>query len=103
MPGTTTEVHSTTVTTHKLLYYSVELVELKTMTTITSEDTGKLQGEICTRERKVGGKWIQSTEEDGHKKEHSNMTDEEKKQFEIDWDEYWKPSMKIDDVKKTLE
>ena len=103
MLGKTFLVYSTSVVTHNLVVGDLELVEEQKKTIITSEDTGKLQGKIFSLKRKIGNRWIVRREEEGHEKEDSNMTQQEKNQFEVDWEETWKPAMKVDEVEKILE
>ena len=103
MSDLTKEVHSTTVSTHKLIVDGVELVEEKKTTTITSQGSGKLLCEIISHERRIGNKSVIMIKEDGTKKEETELTDEEKNQFDSDWKKLWKPTLNHQDVEKMLQ
>ena len=103
MPGPTKSVHLTVTTTHNLVVDGEVLVEQKKTTTVTSEDTGKLLSEIRHHERRIGSKSIKMIMEDGSKKEETELSDEEKKQFDSDWKKLWRPSMDSDEIEKMLE
>ena len=104
MPGTTKEVHLTVITTHNLVVDGEHLVEEKKTTSVTSKDTGKVLSEIRQHERRIGSQSIMMMiTEDGRKKEETELSDEEKKQFNSDWQKLWKPAVGHAEIEKMLE
>ena len=63
MTGTSKEVHLIAATIHKLVVNGVDLIEERTITTVTSEDSGKVLEEKSHRERRIGST-IQVDQED---------------------------------------
>ena len=100
----TREVHQTAVTTHSLAADGVDLVyELKT-STVMCKDTEEILRESFQQERRIGSKSIKLImDDDGSKFEDSELSDEEKKQFNSDWKKLWRPSVDSQEfVKKML-
>ena len=100
----TREVHQTAITTHSLAVDGVDLVyELKTAT-VMCKDTEEILRESFQQERRIGSKSIKLImDDDGSKFEDSELSDEEKKQFNSDWKKLWRPSVDSQEfVKKML-
>lgn len=103
MPSTTKEVHSSIISVHTLVVGGVEFVEEKKTTTVTSKDSGKKLGEIITHKRSIGDKSVTVTQEDGQKKEQTDLTDEDRKEFDSEWNHKWKPTLKYEEVEKMFD
>jgi len=103
MPGFTKEVHSTILSIHTLVVDGVEFVEEKKTTTVTSKDSGTKLGEIISHKRQIGDKSVTLTQENGEKKEETDLTDEERKEFDSDWNQKWRPTLKYEEVEKMLD
>ena len=72
-------------------------------TTVTSKDTGKLLSESRYHERRIGSQSIKMIEEDGSKKEETELSVDEKEEFNSDWQKLWRPTMGHAEIEKMLE
>ena len=79
------------------------MYELKT-STVMCKDTEEILRESFQQERRIGNKSIKLImEDDGSKFEDTELSDEEKKQFNSDWKKLWRPSVDSQEfVKKML-
>lgn len=103
MPGTTKEVHLIITTNHQLVVNGVELVEEKSTTTVTSKNSGKLLEEKRLHVRRIGSRLIRKIVEGSSEKEETEMSNEEKDQFNSQWKKYWRPTLDCEEAKKMLE
>ena len=87
--NTRDNVHSTITIQHSMTVNGKELMEEK-CTTITASGSKKKLEEVKSHLRKIGNKSITTILENGNKKEETEMSAEEKEQFNLEWRKYRK-------------
>jgi hypothetical protein len=100
--NTRDNVHSTITIQHSMTVNGKELMEEKKTTTITASGSKKKLEEVKSHLRKIGNKSITTILENGNKKEETEMSAEEKEQFNHEWQKYWQPSKIEEATKKTI-
>jgi len=101
--NTTTEVYSTVTLKHHMIVNGKKLMEEKKITTIKDFESDKKLREVISHLRKIGEKSITTTIENGTRKEETDMTAEEKEQFNQEWEKYWQPAMTEEEIQKAVD